>query len=223
MKRRKLLKTLGLAAVGGATLAAQMACQAQAPVKIKKNECGENITPPVPEGPYYKDEQLNRSDLSEGQTGVPLTLVFKVQDVHCKPVKDAIVDIWHCNKDGVYSDFAGENTAGQKWLRGYQKTDAEGKCTFQTIFPGWYNGRLTHLHGKLHIGGKTKETTNFFLPKDIETKVYQNPLYAKGQNPMTIARDIELRGDTDRYNALIMNVKEDGKGGYIAAFTISDE
>ncbi len=222
MERRKLLKIMGLAVVGGTSLASHLACQAQARVQIKKNDCGGNITPPVPEGPYYKDEQLNRQDITEDRTGVPLTLMFKVTDVHCKPLKDAIVDIWQCDKDGVYSDFSDEKTAGQKWLRGYQKTDAEGMCSFKTIFPGWYEGRLTHIHGKLHVNGVTRETTNFFLPKEIENTVYKNTLYAKGPNLVTVAQDIEMSGDTERYNALMTSVKEDGKGGYTATFTISD-
>jgi protocatechuate 3,4-dioxygenase beta subunit len=223
MKRRKLLKSIGLAAMGGSSLASHVACLAQSRVTLKKNDCGANVTPPVPEGPYYKDEQLDRQDITEGKPGVLLTLVFKVTDAHCKPLKDAIVDIWQCDKDGKYSDFERENTAGQKWLRGYQKTDAEGMCTFKTIFPGWYNGRLTHIHGKLRVNGVTRETTNFFLPKEVENAVYKNPLYAKGLNPVTIAQDIELRGDTERHNALMMSVKEDGKGGYLATFTISDK
>ncbi len=183
--------------------------------------CGDPITPPVPEGPYYVDEMLNRSDIVENRTGVPLTLQFKVEDASCMPISGAIVDIWHCDKDGKYSDESSEGTLGQKWLRGLQATGADGTCTFKTIFPGWYNGRLTHIHGKVKVGSVTKQTTNFFIPKAIEQAVYSSPLYTKGQNPTTITQDVELRGDTISYNTLMMSVTGDITTGYTASFTIA--
>ncbi len=210
-----------LTAIGMTSFVAYLAACAKNYVTITKNDCGDTITPPVPEGPYYKDEQLNRSDITEGLAGVPITYIFKVEDSHCQPIQDAIVDIWQCNKEGVYSDFSAQNTSGQKWLRGFQKTGADGKCTFKSIFPGWYSGRLTHLHGKLHVNGVTKDTTNFFYPKAIETEVYKNQLYTKGQNSTSVSNDIELKGDTGLFDALMMSVVADGNGGYIATYTIS--
>jgi protocatechuate 3,4-dioxygenase beta subunit len=174
----------------------------------------------VPEGPYYKDEKLNRTDVREDRVGIPITYVFTVQDTQCRPIKDAVVDIWQCDKDGVYSDFAAQGTIGQKWLRGFQLTDAAGQCRFTAIFPGWYTGRLTHLHAKLFVGGVLKQTTNSFYPKAVETEAYQDPRYTKGQNPTTVAADIELRGDTARFTALSMNIAKDPAGGYIATYTL---
>ena len=184
--------------------------------------CDEPLTPPVPEGPFYINEMLNRSGLAEDKQGVPLTLVFTVEDINCKPIPGAIVDIWHCDANGKYSDEAQEGTVGQKWLRGYQAANAEGKCMFSTIFPGWYNGRLTHIHGKVKVGTITKQTTNFFIPKEIEEVVYASPHYAaKGQNPITVGRDIELRGNIGRYNDLMMKVTGDVKKGFVATYTIT--
>jgi hypothetical protein len=37
------------------------------------------------------------------------------------------------------------NTTGQKFLRGYQITDANGQVRFTTIHPGWYTGRRTAI------------------------------------------------------------------------------
>jgi hypothetical protein len=51
-------------------------------------------TPAVPEGPFYKDEQLNRSDITGGKDGVRITYEFVVQDSRCQPVPGAIVDLW---------------------------------------------------------------------------------------------------------------------------------
>ena len=196
-------------------------------VSAKKNilvtDCNDPVTPPVPEGPYYKNEKLNRIDITEHKQGVPITYKFRVEDEHCKPIQNAIVDIWQCDSDGHYSDFKNENTLNQAWLRGYQKTNQDGTCEFKAIFPGWYNGRITHLHAKVHIDDKTVLTTNLFFPKDVENKVYQNPLYPKGPNPIAINEDIELRVDKDtkRHDTLVMQVTHDEKGQLTAQYTIA--
>lgn len=179
-------------------------------------------TAAVPEGPYYKDEQLNRSDITGGKDGVRITSEFIVRDSRCQPLPGAIVDIWQADREGVYSDCASQSSLGQTFLRGYQVTDASGRCRFTSIFPGWYAGRLTHLHGKLKVNGVTNPTTNFFFPKSVETDVYNSPLYrARGQNSVTVAQDVELRGDVARFNALTMQVTGDVSSGYLATFTLT--
>ena len=187
------------------------------------NECNDPVTPPVPEGPYYKDEQLNRVDISEHKKGIPITYIFMVEDEDCKPVEGAIVDIWQCDADGHYSDFKAENTINETWLRGYQKTGADGTCKFTSVFPGWYDGRITHLHGKVHLNGKTLLTTNFFFPKEIENHVYASPLYPKGPNPIPVLQDIELRidKDTKRHDTLVMDVTKDGNGNLVAFYKVA--
>jgi protocatechuate 3,4-dioxygenase beta subunit len=219
MERKKFIKKLGTTLLVAPFILES--CSKSDSTVITKTTCGDAITPPVAEGPYYINENLNRSNIAEDRKGIPLTLIFKVEDKNCTAIENAIVDIWHCDKDGVYSDESAQNTVGQKWLRGYQQTDANGKCTFQTIFPGWYNGRLTHIHGKVKVGSVTKQTTNFFIPKATEETVYANALYTKGKNPTTVAKDVELKGDETSYNALMMSVSGDNANGYVATFTIA--
>ena len=36
-----------------------------------------------------------------------------------------------------------------RFLRGGQMTDASGRVTFQTVYPGWYTGRTVHIHFKV--------------------------------------------------------------------------
>jgi protocatechuate 3,4-dioxygenase beta subunit len=178
-------------------------------------------TPHVNVGPYYYDSMLNRSDVTEMKPGVPITYRFTVLDANCKPIAGAVVDIWQCDIAGIYSAYASQNTAGQLWLRGFQITDAHGQATFTSIYPGWYSGRLTHLHGKIFLNGVQKDTTNFFFPKAIETAVYNSPLYAsRGQNSVTVAQDVELKGDTTSYNELMMTVTGDVTNGYVASYVI---
>jgi hypothetical protein len=91
------------------------------------------VRPALTEGPYFVDDQLNRSDIriepsdDSVKEGLLLRLIFNVSDVSentCAPLEGAQVDIWHCDADGAYSgvDDPGFDTSGQKWLRGYQLT-----------------------------------------------------------------------------------------------------
>ncbi len=188
-----------------------------------RNACDDPVTPPVPEGPYYKDEKLNRIDITEGKNGTPIDYFFTVEDKDCRPIPGAIIDIWQCDANGQYSDFKTENTINETWLRGYQKTDKIGTCRFTSIFPGWYTGRVTHLHAKVKINADTLLTTNFFFPKEIEDEIYKNALYPKGPNPLSILQDYELRVDKDttRHDTLVMDVTRGSKGNLVASYKIA--
>ncbi|MGE7157141.1 hypothetical protein ACQKJ1_25815 [Methylorubrum rhodesianum] len=70
----------------------------------------------------------------------------------CTPVAGARVDVWHSDARGLYSGYPGQgddravDTSGQTFLRGTQMTDEGGWVSFETIYPGWYAGRATHIH-----------------------------------------------------------------------------
>jgi hypothetical protein len=162
-----------------------------------------------------------RKDMTDGRTGIPIVYKLTVVDPDCNPIQGVVVDLWQCDKDGVYSGYASQNTTGQTWLRGMQTTDAQGRVQIAAIYPGWYPNRLTHLHVKIHLGSKTVVTTNLFYPDAINTTVYATDLYkARGNNPSTVANDVELRGDTARFNALTLAFTADGSGGYVAEYTV---
>ena len=64
------------------------------------------LSPEQEVGPYYLDDELLRSDISEGRPGVPLILDIEVMDARrCVPLVDAIIDVWQCDALGVYSGF----------------------------------------------------------------------------------------------------------------------
>ncbi|HET9082954.1 MAG TPA: hypothetical protein VFN41_01020, partial [Candidatus Limnocylindrales bacterium] len=99
------------------------------------------VAPELTEGPYYVDTKLERADIRPNTAdgvpseGAPLTIEWIVSQADgsaCMPMQGAIVDVWHCDALGVYSDVQG-NTGN--FLRGFQRTDANGKATFQTIYP----------------------------------------------------------------------------------------
>ncbi|KAL4963471.1 intradiol ring-cleavage dioxygenase [Aspergillus stella-maris] len=120
------------------------------------------LSPTVTDGPYYIWGELTRQDVREDlySDGVDLFLEVQYIDVNtCLPIEGAIVDIWNANATGVYSGVvATGNEAADGWdstyLRGIQESDKDGIVTFQTIFPGHYDGRAIHTHLLTHIGSK---------------------------------------------------------------------
>lgn len=148
------------------------------------------------EGPYplstiLSNTAIVRSDMTEGKTGVPLTIRLKLLDVNnsCAPISNAAVYIWHCDKDGLYSGYDNSNNAGQAgltYLRGIQVSDSTGRVTFKTIYPGWYVGRITHIHVQVFLNNDTgttaMATTQMAFPLAITAAVYNSALYPKGQN-----------------------------------------
>lgn len=140
--------------------------------------------PELTPGPYFVDERLNRSDIrsdtdtSTVQAGVLLNLRFNVSQLvgsACSTLSGAMVDVWHANALGQYSDIQSEGTSGLNFLRGYQLTDSSGVANFTTIYPGWYSGRAVHLHFTVHatIAGATREfTSQLFFNETLTTTVF---------------------------------------------------
>lgn len=136
------------------------------------------LSPEMTEGPYYIDGEAVRRDVTEGKAGVPLTLDLTVADASsCCPIPDAAVEIWHADAGGNYSGFnaTADNTT---FLRGVQITDADGNVTFDTIYPGWYQGRATHVHLMVHVGGDVVHTGQLFFDERVNDVVYASPPYA---------------------------------------------
>ncbi|KAI0404314.1 Intradiol ring-cleavage dioxygenase [Xylaria palmicola] len=106
-------------------------------------------------GPYWVGGEFIRSNIAEGQEGIPVHLDLQFVDIStCSPVPNMLVDVWHANSTGVYSgvvDGAGLNTT---FLRGVQISDLEGVTSFETLFPGHYVGRVNHIHVTTNRGGK---------------------------------------------------------------------
>jgi protocatechuate 3,4-dioxygenase beta subunit len=118
------------------------------------------LTPEQEEGPFYIDLAQVRKDIVENRPGVPLALALTVVNSNtCEPIRDAAVDIWHCDALGVYSGEPSEGTEGEVYLRGIQLTNGNGSAQFATIYPGQYPGRTTHIHVKVHIGGRRGDGT----------------------------------------------------------------
>lgn len=86
--------------------------------KAKKSDAGQGeacyrLTSETTEGPYYIDADKIRKDITEDKEGIPMTLRLKVIDTDtCKPLKQAAVDIWHCDALGIYSGYESMSQGG---------------------------------------------------------------------------------------------------------------
>lgn len=190
------------------------------------------LTPEQTEGPYFSDQRLNRSDIrrdpSDGtvKAGVPLSLTLRVHTVnpgHCVPLAGAIVDIWHCDATGIYSDVADPrfDTRGKKFLRGYQMTDAQGLVSFLTIYPGWYPGRALHIHFKVRANSATQGvvemTSQLYFPDALSDKILASAPYTGGMKRRT--RN-EEDGIFHRGGEQLMLAPTAQTQGYAAAFDV---
>ena len=161
------------------------------------------VTPALTEGPYFVDEMLNRSDIrtdpstGAARPGVPLDLTLALSQVGasgCGPLAGALVDMWHCDALGLYSDVSAQRTVGQQFLRGYQISDAGGNVHFTTIYPGWYQGRAVHIHFKVRTnptGARgTEFTSQLFFDEALTDQVHaQAPYSQKGRRDTLITAD----------------------------------
>jgi protocatechuate 3,4-dioxygenase beta subunit len=128
------------------------------------------------EGPFYFDVDRVRSDIREGRPGAELRLGVRVRDMSagCDPIRNAVVDVWHCDATGSYSE------PGETFLRGLQVTNRDGIVEFTTLYPGWYPGRTVHVHAKVHVDNRTVLTTQFYFDDDFTDRVFSSEPYASG-------------------------------------------
>lgn len=182
LTRRDALRLVAVTAAGGALMTQQAFAEEASATTTTGLMPGADVcvlTPEVTEGPYYFDPELERADITEGtQTGVATTVKLQIVDGSCQPIEGARVDIWHCNAEGLYSGYAnqtgGVDTSGQTFLRGTLFAGANGIVEFQTIYPGWYAGRTTHIHFKVFLDEKTVLTGQLFFPDALSQFIYQN-------------------------------------------------
>ena len=215
-----------LRALGGVTVA--LASHATAQTAAVRPACV--LTPAQTEGPYFVDQQLERSDVRSDpvsgavKPGTPLTLsltVLRLDGTRCTPVPRAIVDIWHCDAAGIYSgaDDMRFDTRGAKFLRGFQVADSEGHVRFTTIYPGAYPGRAVHIHFKVRAqaAGRDEEfTSQLYFDDALTDRVHAAAPYAgparRTRNPQD---GLYRRGGRE----LTLDVTP-ASGGYSAAYDV---
>ncbi|OAF17113.1 intradiol ring-cleavage dioxygenase [Bradyrhizobium neotropicale] len=206
----------------------QTRAQAASEPAVSSSEPACILTPQAEEGPFYADPKLVRSDITEGRPGVPLTLRLRVIEAGpCTAIKGARVDIWHCDAKGLYSAYPGQgdghdiDATGKTFLRGTQMTDEAGWALFNTIYPGWYDGRTTHIHFKVFLDDRTVLTGQTFLPDALNEFIYTNvPAYKDRARQRTIinANDHVIERSDPEHRAFCA-VKEE-RDRYVATLTL---
>jgi len=212
LSRREVLALAGAGelAASAAARAATLACVAR---------------PEQTEGPFFVDEHLTRSDIradpATGRVspGAPLELTLALAATlgngTCTPLRGALVEVWQCDAAGRYSDvrdYAG-STAGQRFLRGNQSSDADGLVRFVSIVPGWYEGRAVHVHFAVDTvdgGRRTRRfTSQLYFDDAFLDRIHAHaPYAARGPRRLRNADDFLYRAGGAR---LVLDVREGGE------------
>lgn len=229
LTRREII---GLMGATGTLLLAGSRGEAGASIGRPRHPCV--VRPASTQGPYYVDEKLNRSDIRSDPTdgtvrpGAPLALTLSVSTLDqggCRPLKDAIVDLWQCDAEGVYSDAKDPryfDTTGKKFLRGYQVTDNDGTAKFMTIYPGWYPERTPHIHYKIRSPASARTPYEFigqmYFDESVSDRVYQKvPYSARGKRTVSNVTDWIYNRDGGKESMLPVAPMKDG---YSATFDV---
>lgn len=144
--------------------------------------------------PIRTPAELVRENIIGNRTGVPLLFTLTIQNTNnnCNPLAGVLVDVWHCDAQGNYSEYSGQldgDFTSENFLRGRQTTDANGNASFISIFPGWYPGRTPHIHVEVKSAtGNSLLITQISWSNEISNTVYATAGY-NGNLDTTNAND----------------------------------
>ena len=198
MDKREFLRTISLAGVAsilpfGKSLAGGSRPQLSG---------GCILIPSETAGPYPIDLSTNaamfRNDIRETEVGMIHKIrLLIVGTGNCLPMPNLRVDIWHCNVDGYYSGYTvnghlgNQNHVGETFCRGIQMTDVNGEVEFTTIFPGWYPGRISHIHFQIFLNSVLQVTSQLTYPLAEKNQIYTTvaPYTTWGADPVAFNQD----------------------------------
>tara|TARA_R110002124_G_scaffold5301_1_gene33006 strand:+ start:18836 stop:19651 length:816 start_codon:yes stop_codon:yes gene_type:complete len=189
------------------------------------------LSSPISEGPYYLKSPL-RTDIREERKGKTLKLKFQIVDYpSCKPLENAVVEIWQCDANGNYSGYkegighniwesAKQLEFGKKqhiepsnestYLRGYQKTDSNGNTEFTTIIPGWYDPRVPHIHYKIILNDQEHLTSELYFEPNFCNELFTSvePYTQYGESPYDFRNDKSLTNVKEGTELILNPVKQ---------------
>jgi protocatechuate 3,4-dioxygenase beta subunit len=194
------------------------------------------LTSQQTDGPFFFPSPQRRN-IVEDRSGKNLSLQFQViKHPDCQPLKDAVVEIWHCDAEGTYSGYPEEITHDiwkeamfmkdhaktvngeihvdpvndNRFLRGRQTSDSEGWVYFDTIFPGWYEGRVPHVHVKVITSENEQMSTQFYFDPKLCKEIYTTvaPYDKYGDSPIQLKNDMVL-AQGKKADGLMLTVASD--------------
>ncbi|PSR90328.1 Intradiol ring-cleavage dioxygenase [Coniella lustricola] len=168
-------------------------------------------------GPFYVLGEYVRSDVTDGEPGVPIVSNYQFIDVNtCEPLAGVWADVWNANATGVYAGVqTDQNGNGDDasnlnatFCRGIQQADEDGVVQFSTIFPGHYSGRTNHIHIVLHenatelangtiSGGSVSHIGQFFWDQSLIDLVEATSPYNTNTNPVTTNAEDRVFGEQE--------------------------
>ena len=218
MKRKDFLRGFGFAGLGTLLPNSSISNRTIIEGPLPPN-C--TIIPSETAGPFPLDLTENqtffRQDIREDREGVRHDLKIKITGLeNCLPMQNVRVNIWHCDKDGLYSGYQTE--VGKTYLRGYQITDVNGEVNFITIFPGWYTGRICHIHFQVYVSSVYAAVSQLTYPIAEKNQIYADhaDIYTKGLDPRSFSQDgIFADGYTFQLATLTPNAATGGYDSYL--------
>ena len=162
------------------------------------------LTPKQTEGPFYPDKMPLDTDndliiINDSLTPAVGTVAYlsgKVTDVKGTPIRNALVEIWQVDNNGVYLHTrGGKREKLDSNFQGYGRflTDSKGNYFFRTLKPSEYSGRTPHIHMAVSANGQRKLTTQCYVKGE-----------PRNQKDFILKR---VKGDKER-NSLIVPFKQ---------------
>jgi protocatechuate 3,4-dioxygenase beta subunit len=192
---------------------------------------GTNGVNVLEESGIVRSDVTTSLDTGTAVDGVPLTMTFTIQDMAngSIPFEGAALYMWQCDAAGLYSMYS-EGAEDETYLRGVQVADADGNVTFQTIVPGCYAGRWTHIHFEVYPDVDSAisvenviATSQLAFPPEMLADVYALDAYAGSTENLagvgTQISDDGIFGDGD-WSLQVPTVSGDVETGYIASLTV---
>ncbi len=160
-------------------------------------------TPKQTEGPFYPDRLPLDTDndllvLNNSLTpavGEVAWLSGRILDEHGDPVRNALVEIWQADANGVYIHSKSGNAARRDGnFQGFGRflTGASGEYLFRTIKPVPYKPRTPHIHLAVRIKGRKELITQCYVkgqPMNAADMVYKAIKDPAQRESVTLAFD----------------------------------
>jgi protocatechuate 3,4-dioxygenase beta subunit len=156
-------------------------------------------TPRQTEGPFYPDhlpldtdnDLIIVNDALTPAVGEITHLSGRILDGRGDPIRNALVEIWQTDHNGVYLHSRDTHAKRDPNFQGFGRflTASSGEYYFRTIKPVLYPGRTRHIHYAIKLKGQDKWTTQCYVKGESHNEsdgVYRDIKDAKAREAVTI-------------------------------------
>ncbi len=184
--RREILVTSGVLIAGMAT-----------GVSHAQNTAQTLIPEPSRVAPEKAPSKINITDKNE--PGEPLIVTGRVTGSDGKSIRGVSIFVYHTDASGKYDPAVSLSGGGNPRLRGYMRTDADGRYSFATIRPAPYPGGTipAHIHYAIIPPGYSS------LDLAFKEGALQEPEVVFSDDPQASNR---------RSHAVLINATKDARG-----------